>query len=104
MLRDLKLFSSLCIAQFIVWRTLRRHRKERELRLKRLSLVRSTSPDVRKFQAENPGWLIPVDLITSSGSGLDPHISPAAAEFQVPRVARERRMTEAEVHNIVGGQ
>ena len=64
-------------------------------------LIDRINADVRKFQAENPGRLIPVDLITSSGSGLDPHISPAAAEFQVPRVARERRMTEAEVRNIV---
>ena len=45
MLQDLKLFSSLCVAQFIVWRTLRRHRKEREFRLKRLTLVQPTSPD-----------------------------------------------------------
>ena len=44
---------------------------------------------------------IPVDLITSSGSGLDPHISPAAAEFQIPRVARERRMSEDEVRRLV---
>ena len=44
---------------------------------------------------------IPVDLITSSGSGLDPHISPAAAEFQIPRVARERLMTESQVRQLV---
>lgn len=64
-------------------------------------LIDRIKTDVEKLQAENPGRLVPVDLITSSGSGLDPHISPAAAEFQVPRVARERRMTEAEVRNIV---
>ncbi len=55
----------------------------------------------RQLRAENPNVEIPVDLITSSGSGLDPHISPAAAEFQIPRVARERRMSEDEVRNVV---
>ncbi|MFB3884694.1 MAG: potassium-transporting ATPase subunit KdpC [Thermodesulfobacteriota bacterium] len=50
---------------------------------------------------ENPNAKIPVDLITSSGSGLDPHISPAAAEFQVPRVSRERRMKEEELRRLI---
>ena len=49
-LKDLNLFSSLCIAQFIVWRTLRRNRKEREFRLKRLSLVQTASADWREAQ------------------------------------------------------
>jgi K+-transporting ATPase ATPase C chain len=55
----------------------------------------------RQLRAENPDVGIPIDLITSSGSGLDPHISPAAAEFQIPRVARERRMSEDEVRRLV---
>ncbi len=57
--------------------------------------------DVERLQAENPGQPVPVDLVTSSGSGLDPHISPAAAEFQVPRIARERKMGEAEVRRVI---
>jgi potassium-transporting ATPase KdpC subunit len=55
----------------------------------------------RELRAENPNTEIPVDLITSSGSGLDPHISPAAADFQILRVARERRMSEDKVKQLV---
>ena len=55
----------------------------------------------KQLRAENPSVEIPVDLITSSGSGLDPHISPAAAEYQIPRVARERRMSKDEVRRLV---
>jgi K+-transporting ATPase ATPase C chain len=57
--------------------------------------------DVEKLQAENPGRPVPIDLVTTSGSGLDPHISPAAAEFQVPRLARERGLSESEVRAII---
>ncbi|HJP94654.1 MAG TPA: potassium-transporting ATPase subunit KdpC [Pyrinomonadaceae bacterium] len=64
-------------------------------------LIDRVKADVEKLQAENPGKPVPIDLVTTSASGLDPHISPAAAEFQVPRIARERDMSEAEVRNIV---
>jgi potassium-transporting ATPase KdpC subunit len=57
--------------------------------------------DAERLKTENPGRPIPVDLITTSGSGLDPHISPAAADFQIPRVARERNVSEAELRNLV---
>jgi K+-transporting ATPase ATPase C chain len=52
-------------------------------------------------QADNPDTPIPVDLVTSSASGLDPHISPASAEFQVARVARARQIGEDEVRRLV---
>ena len=64
-------------------------------------LIDRVKADVEKLQAENPGKPVPVDLVTTSGSGLDPHISLPAAEFQIPRVARERSMNEAELRNIV---
>ena len=62
-------------------------------------LIDRVNGDVKRLQAENPSAPIPVDLVTTSGSGLDPDISPAAADFQVPRIARERKMSEADVGN-----
>ncbi|HEY6247602.1 MAG TPA: potassium-transporting ATPase subunit KdpC [Pyrinomonadaceae bacterium] len=57
--------------------------------------------DIERIQAENAGRPVPVDLVTTSGSGLDPHISPAAAEFQIPRLARERRISEDQVRQLI---
>src|SRR5271166_1783179 len=64
-------------------------------------LTARVNADVAKLQAENPGTPIPVDLVTTSGSGLDPDISPAAAQFQIRRVAAERKISEAEVASLV---
>lgn len=64
-------------------------------------LVDRVKTDVEKLHAENPGAAIPVDLVTTSASGLDPEISPAAAEFQIPRVARERHMSETDLRALV---
>jgi potassium-transporting ATPase KdpC subunit len=64
-------------------------------------LITRITTDVAELQKENPGVPVPIDLITTSGSGLDPDISPAAAEYQVSRVARARKATEAEIRNLV---
>jgi len=64
-------------------------------------LVDRVKTDVAALQKENPGQPVPIDLVTTSGSGLDPDISPAAAEFQLPRVARERGLSEDQVRQLV---
>lgn len=64
-------------------------------------LIDRVKADAVTLQAENPGQPIPVDLITTSASGLDPEISPDAAEFQIPRVARERNLPEDVVRRLV---
>ncbi len=64
-------------------------------------LIDRVKADAETRLAENPGVPVPADLVTTSASGLDPHISPAAAEFQIPRVAKERAMNESDLRQIV---
>jgi K+-transporting ATPase ATPase C chain len=64
-------------------------------------LIDSVKANVEAAKKENPNVAVPIDLVTTSASGLDPHLSPAAADFQVPRVARERGMTETDVRRLV---
>jgi K+-transporting ATPase ATPase C chain len=65
------------------------------------SLIDRVTQDADKLKAENPSAPIPVDLVTTSASGLDPDISPAAAYFQAPRVAKTRGISEARIHDLV---
>ncbi|MFZ0298162.1 MAG: potassium-transporting ATPase subunit KdpC [Candidatus Sulfotelmatobacter sp.] len=65
------------------------------------SLIARVQADADRLQKENPGTEIPMDLLTTSASGLDPDISPEAAEFQVPRIAKERGLTEDGVRKAV---
>jgi potassium-transporting ATPase KdpC subunit len=64
-------------------------------------LIDRVKQDVAALQAENPGRPVPIDLVTASASGLDPDISPAAADFQVLRVARERGMSQDELRRLI---
>lgn len=64
-------------------------------------LIDAVKANVDAARKENPDAPVPIDLVTTSASGFDPHLSPAAADFQVPRVARERSMSEADVHRLV---
>ena len=64
-------------------------------------LIDRVKGDVANAQAENPSATVPIDLVTGSGSGLDPHITPATAEFQLPRVAKERGTTVEQLRALV---
>ena len=68
------------------------------------ALIERIQGDVERLKEENPNARIPIDLVTTSASGLDPHISPEAALFQVPRVAKARNMPEDRVRQLVQDQ
>src|SRR5258707_6700793 len=65
------------------------------------ALIERVQGDVDKLKQENPSASVPIDLVTTTGSGLDPDISPAAALFQVPRVAKARNLSEDKVRQLV---
>ena len=65
------------------------------------ALIERIKVDVEKLKAENSSQPVPIDLVTSTGSGLDPHISPDAALFQVPRVAKARGVAEDQIRTLV---
>ena len=65
------------------------------------ALIDRVKADVATNQADNPGQPVPIDLVTSSGSGLDPHITPAAAEFQIPRISKERGVDQQQLQQLI---
>jgi len=65
------------------------------------ALIERVKGDLEKLKAENPGQPVPIDLVTTTGSGLDPDISPEGAMFQVPRVAKARGVSEDKLRDLV---
>jgi len=65
------------------------------------ALIDRVKGDVDKLREENPKAAVPIDLVTTTGSGLDPHISPEAAFFQVPRIAKARNVSEERIRDLV---
>jgi K+-transporting ATPase ATPase C chain len=65
------------------------------------ALIDRVKADLAKLQKENPGATVPIDLVTTSASGLDPDISPAAAIFQIPRIAKARNLPENRIRQLV---
>lgn len=65
------------------------------------ALVDRVKGDIATLQKQNPGASVPIDLVTTSGSGLDPDISPEAALFQVPRIAKTRSLPDAQIRQLV---
>jgi len=68
------------------------------------TLVTRLQGDIDKLAAQNPGKPVPIDLVTTSASGLDPDITPDAASFQVPRVAKARNLSEESLHKLIAQQ
>ncbi len=65
------------------------------------ALIDRVNASVAQYKAENPAQPVPIDLVTTSGSGLDPHITPAGAEFQIPRVAKARGLRTDQLRSLV---